>query len=279
MSFNYCTVNDVKRWLAGVDVSEMPENLDAIIEQTWIPWAKREIDTYLGENFDSTAISEFYNGSGNNQLILNHRPITFLRKCVIRIIPSVKWIEFLRWFHINNISQLGIKVTERGGVEPVGNNKPIYTFPIGALVPSDLQVSAGNTGNFNNTDEQYEKSDLYVDCKLGILTIPPRILMLENQGVPFWNFTFLRGTDNIQVEYDYGYKDLESLPNEIRQACAQLVAAAVLENKGLFLGAGVVSLTHDGVSKSVGELLYGNYIKMYTESAKRTITAYKRITV
>ena len=41
MSFNYCTLNDVKGWLAGVDVSDMPSTLDKLIEQNYIPWATR----------------------------------------------------------------------------------------------------------------------------------------------------------------------------------------------------------------------------------------------
>ena len=280
--FNYCTVNDVHAWLSGLDISEMPTTLDLIIEQQWIPWAKREIDRFVGENLDLTTTNEFYDGSGNNELILRHRPINFLRNVVLRIIPQVQWFQFKRWFHLNEINQTGIKVANRGGIDPVNDSQiPPYKFIDTDPVPDDLKTfkAVEVTAKFNNTTEQYEKADLHVDCRLGILKVPPRILFLENQAVPFWNYTWLRGTSNIEVEYDYGYKDLESLPSEIRAACAQLAAAAVLSNKGLFSGAGSVSLSMKGGSRSFGNALYGTHITTYLESAKQALTSHKRIRV
>lgn len=263
-------------WLAGVDVSEMPPTLDHIIEQMWIPWAKREVDIFCGENFDVTTINEFYDGSGGKDMVLNHRPISFVRNVVLRVIPSLEWFHFLRWFHLNTTDQLGHSVTQRGGVTPIGGASAPYVFPIGSTTPADMQ-GAVPTGNFNNTTEQYTEADLFVDCRRGILTIPPRILYLENQAIPFWNYTFLRSTNNIEIEYDYGYKDIDSLPVEIRQATAQFAAAAVLANKGQFASAGALSISLGGVSKSFGDMPYANYIRSYTEAAKSVLTRYKRI--
>ena len=274
--FQYCTTNDVRMLLSGLDISEMPSTLDLLIEKTWIPWAKRQIDSYIGENLDLTTTTEYYNGNGKTDLILNHRPISFLRKCVLRVIPSLQWFEFKRWFHINYIDQLGVKIAEPGGVEPIGAGMPIYTFAAGSPVPTDL-ISATPTGIFSNTTEQYERADLFVNCRLGILTIPPRILYLENQAIPFWNYTWLSNTSNVEVVYDYGYKDLNSIPIEIRNACAQFVAAAVLQNKGLFAGAGVTSFSLSGIPKSFGETPYSGHIKSYVESARASLLPYKRI--
>jgi hypothetical protein len=276
MGFNYCILNDVKTWLAGVDVSEMPPTLDLMIEQTWIPWAKGEVDAFCGDNFDLTTINEFYDGSGGKDMILNHRPISFVRNVVLRVIPALEWFHFLRWFHLNTTDQFGHEVTQRGGVEPIGGAIAPYVFAVGSPTPVDMQGPVP-TGNFNNTTEQYEKADLFADCRRGILTIPPRILYLENQAVPFWNYTFLRSTNNIEIEYDYGYKNIDSLPVEIRQASAQLVAAAVLANKGQFASAGASSITLGGTSKSFGEMPYANYIRNYITAAKATLNRYKRI--
>jgi len=280
MGFNYCNVNDVKNWLAGLDVSEMPTTLDLIIEQNIIPWAKRQIDTFIGENLDSTTITEHYDGTGKVELCLNHRPISFLRKCVLRIIPACQWYEFKRWYHINTTDQLGIKIAEAGGVAPVdASSLPIYTFPESALVPDDLKVPSGNTGTFSSATSYYEQSDLFVNCKLGLISIPPRIMYLDNQAIPFWNYTWLRGYGNIEVVYDYGYKNLDSLPQEIRSACAQFVAAAVLLSKGQFSGGGMTSLTLGAMPRSFGEVQYAGHIRMYLESAKATLLPYKRLRV
>jgi len=276
--FNYCTLNDVKQWLAGLDVSEMPPTLDLIIEQNYIPWAKRQVDGFIGENLDLTTVTEYYDGSGRIELILNHRPISFLRKCVLRLIPSVQWFEFKRWFHLNNVDQLGITVAVKGGVEPnTTNDNPPYTFVSGSPVPADMIGTP--TATFNDTTAQFEKSDLIVDCRKGILSIPARILYLENQALPFWNYTWLRSNSNIEVTYDYGYKDIDSLPQEIRSATAQFVAAAVLSTKGQFMGGGISSFSLTSGSKSFGEMPFASHIKMYIESAKATLTPYKRIRV
>lgn len=279
MSFNYCTLNDVKGWLAGVDVSDMPSTLDKLIEQNYIPWAKRQVDTFIGENLDSTTVTEHYDGSGMVELVLHHRPITFVRKCVLRIIPSVQWFEFKRWFHTNNIDQLGTKVTEYGGVTPLSPGAiPPYTFAMGSPVPEDLQGGTP-TGEFSGSTAQYEASDLFVNCRLGILTIPPRIMYLENQGVPFWNYTWMRGQANIEVVYDYGYRNLESLPIEVRNACAQFVAAAVLATKGQFMGAGSTSFTLGQIPRSYSTHPFAAHIQAYQEGAKAALGAYKRVRV
>jgi hypothetical protein len=279
MSFFYCNLNDVKTWLAGLDVSEMPPTLDLMIEQTWIPWAKRQIDMYLGENLDLTTVTEYLDGNGRIELILDHRPIRFLRRCVLRIIPSLQWYEFRRWFHINEIDITGLKIAERGGVEPIDSSVVTpYTFSESSPVPDDLK-GVIPTATFSDTTEQYERSDLFINCKLGMLSIPPRILYLENQAIPFWNYTWLRGIGNIEVSYDYGFKDFDSLPQEVRSAAAQFVAASVLANKGQFLGAGTSSLMTDSVSRSFGETMYAGHIKMFIESAKVILAPHKRLRV
>lgn len=279
MGFNYCTLSDVKKYLAGLDVSEMPSTLDRLIEETYIPWAKREIDMYIGENLDLTTTNEFYDGTGGPEMVLRHRPISFLRNALLRIIPQVQWFQFRRWFHLNHITQTGVQIAERGGVEPIDEVViPPYTFDAGSTVPADL-IGSPKTADFNNTTEQYERSDLFVNCKLGILIIPPRILFLASQGVPFWNYTWLRGYANIEVEYDYGYKDLESLPQEVRTAAAYLAAAEVLRTKGHFTGAGATSLTTESVPRSFRDIPHGGHIQMYMDGARRMLTPYKRIRV
>lgn len=277
--FQYCTLNDVRVWLAGLDVSDMPSSLDLMIEQNYIPWAKRQVDAYIGENLDSTTVTEHYDGSGAVELILSHRPISFVRKCVLRIIPSMQWFEFKRWFHINNIDQTGVKIAEYGGVAPLlPGSEPPYIFDSSAPVPADLKGPTP-TATFSGSTAQYEASDLFVNCRLGILSIPPRILYLENQGVPFWNYTWMRGYGNIEVTYDYGYRTLEDLPQEVRNACAQFVAAAVLATKGQFMGAGASSFTVGQIPRSYGTQPYAAHIQAYQEGAKMSLASYRRIRV
>jgi len=277
MGFQYCNLNDVKMWLAGVDMSDMPSTLDLMIEQNYIPWAKRQIDTYIGENLDSTTVTGHYDGSGMVELILNHRPISYLRKCVLRIIPSMEWFQFKRWTHINNVDSMGITIANHGGVTPLTQSAlPPYVFSVNDNVPEDLKGPVP-TAVFSDTTAQYEGSDLFVNCRMGILSIPPRILYLENQAIPFWNYTWLRGYGNIEVSYDYGYRTQDDLPAEIRNACAQFVAAVVLSTKGQFMGGGASSFTLGAIPRSYGTQPFAAHIKAYQEGAKMSLASYRRL--
>lgn len=281
MSFQYCDLNDVKGELLGLDVSDLPATLLDRITDDYIPTIKGEIDTYCGENFDLTRVREFYNGNNLPTLPLRHKPIRQVDVVTLRIVPSMKWFQFRRWFYIKNTAHDGTVVTLDGGVEPVGTFFPTfeapYSYPTGTgFTP---EVMSGNTATFSDSTDQYERSDLHVDAVNGVLVIPPRVLFVESQGVPFWNYTWIMGQRNIEVDYSYGYKDLASLPLALRKATAKLVAAKVLEMKALWVSSGAKSISDGETSKSFGEGAYSDAIKALKESAYRTLDRYKRIMV
>jgi hypothetical protein len=279
MGFNYASINDVRMWLAGLDVSDMPSSLDLIIEQAYLPWAKRQVDMFIGENLDLTTVSEYCDGNGRFELILRHRNVSFVRKCTLNLIPSMQWYDFKRWYHLNTVDQTGIKIAEEGGVAPILSSAVTpYVFAESDPVPDDLK-GVTPTGTFSATEAQYGKSDLFIDCRSGFLTIPPRIMYLENQAIPFWNYTWLRGVGNVHISYDYGYKTIDQVPAEIRTACAQFVAAAVLYSKGQFAGGGMTSFSLGGMSRSFGENEFSGHIKNYLETAKFLLMPHKRIRV
>ena len=280
MSFNYCDIEDVKGELLGLDVSDLPATLVDRINDDFIPTAKREVDSYCAENFDLTRVREFYNGNNMPSLPLRHKPLHQVDVVTLRITPAMEWFKFRRWFYIKNTSHDGTVVTLSGGVEPVGNFFPKYETPY--LYPTSSEfVPTNATPNvaFNDTTEQYERSDLHVDAANGVLVIPPRVLFIEAQGIPFWNYTWINGQRNIEVVYWYGYKNLASLPFELRKASAKLVAAKVLQQKGMWISSGTKSISEDGVSKSFGDGAYSTEIKALKEEAYAVLKRYKRITV
>lgn len=280
--FQYCTIEDVKAEILGLDISDLPSTIIARINSDFIPDAKRTIDNYCGENFDLTNVNEFYDGNNMPTLPLRHKPIHQINVVTIYIVPSLKWFFFRRWFYIKTVSHDGIKVTVDGGVEPVDPTfepkfDAPYTYPVGTgLTP---EVGSGNTATLANTTAQYERSDLHVDAPNGVLIIPPRVLFIESQGVPFWNYTWLMGQRNINVDYNYGYTDIDHLPLELRKATAKLVAIKVLQIKGMWNSAGAKSITQDGVSKNFGDGAYSTEIKALKEEAYETLKRYRRITV
>jgi len=291
LSFKYCTKDDVKKHLLGLDVSDLPTSLEDAIDQRYIPWAQRDADSYCGSNFDLTVTEEFYDGSGTSQQILLHRPVREIVNAVLYIIPSVQWVQFKRWFYVSTKNQLGIQVARRGGVEPKDETvAPPYVFSTGLGFQSEDPDSADQTASFSDTQEQYGRSDLFIDASMGRLTIPPRILFLENQAVPFWNYTFLRGYQNLQVSYVYGYSDptqadpltgstLGNLPAEITDATAMWAARYVLTDKAITVGAGSKSISIESVNRNFGEMPYEGIIKLLDERAKSILNRYKVIGV
>lgn len=300
-SFPYATITDVKKVLLGLDVSDIPTTLEDAITERYIPWAQRDVDEFCNTNLDATVTEEFLDGTGTQVIHLHHRPIREVLNTVLYIIPSAQWFQFKRWFYVNNVDQLGIKVAVRGGTEPRQTVTPgqddippfVFDVAVNPGFQNTTAVAGDITADFNDTEEQYGKSDLFIDTKLGKLTVPPRILFQESQAVPFWNYTFLRGINNVRVEYVYGYSDptvpdllldpsgstLGNLPKEVTQACANLAAKYVLVDKGIFMGSGAKSVSVDGVSKSYGEMPYEGLSTYLESQARQLLKPYRRLGV
>jgi hypothetical protein len=229
---------------------------------------------------------------------LKHRPIREILNVTLYLIPSAQWYQFKRPFYIQVANTTGIKVARQGGVEPINDaltdaDIPInipYVYEPGLGFANEDATPANQTADFTNSDQQYGRSDLFVNCTLGTLTIPPRILFMEGSAIPFWNYTWLRGVQNVRVRYTYGYSnpaepdalidaDTGNLPKEITDATAALAAKYVLIDKGIFMSSGATSVSVDGVSKNYGEMPYAALIKYLEETAKRTLTRYKTLGV
>ena len=300
-SFPYCTLDDVKSVLLGLDVSDIPAALEANITTKYIKWAQRDVDRWCGTNFDATETEEFLPGTGTDSIHVHHRPIREIINLILYIIPSAQWFQFKRWFYVNNVDQLGITVNRRGGTEPRQTVTPgtddippfVFDVAVNPGFKNTTAVAGDITADFNDTEDQYGKSDIFINVKLGAITVPPRILFLESQAVPFWNYTFLRGVNNVRISYIYGYSDptqldllidpsgqtLGNLPLEITQACANLAAKYVLIDKGLFQGAGARSTSVDGVSMSYGDVPFDGQIKYFENQAREFLKPYRRFGV
>ncbi|KKM04492.1 hypothetical protein LCGC14_1763720 [marine sediment metagenome] len=179
-SFPYCTLDDVKSVLLGLDVSDIPGTLETKITDRYIKWAQRDVDTFCGTNFDQTVTEEFYSGNGLNYMLLKHRPVREILNVILYIIPSVQWFQFVRWFHVTTTNHLGIRVSASGGTEPRSTIAPpaedIPPFVFDDAVHPGFQntttVSGDITADFNDTEDQYGRSDLFVNVSLGKITIP-----------------------------------------------------------------------------------------------------------
>lgn len=256
----YCTWDDVKACLLGLDVADVPSTLQSRIEATYIPALKSEIDNYCRQNFDLTTISRFIDGSGTDKIVLPHRPIKEFTYCVLRVIPSISWYTFKRWRSINVVDSNGVTVAIQGGPEPHTGKEPPYSV-----------------GDYD-WETDITKADIFVDASNGILVIPPRILYLEMQAIPFWNYTWLKGNANIEVQYTYGYAS-NNYPPDLKLAAAKLVACQVLLIKGIGISAGANSMSIDGVSRNFGGTPYQALIQDFRTQAYQTLDKYRRMEI
>jgi len=257
----YCNWDDVKACLLGLDVADMPTSLQTRMETTYIPAIKNEIDTYCRQNFDLTTVEYEFDGTGTEKIILNRRPIKELISCVLTVIPSISWYTFRRWRNINVIDSKGYTVATQGGPEPINSTvMPPY-----------------NPGDYT-FDSTITTADLFVDCVNGILIIPPRILYLEMQAIPFWNYTWLKGNNNIWVKWTYGYAS-DNYPADLRMAAAKLVACQVLLIKGIGISAGTNSMNIDGVSRNFGGTPYAALIEDMRKQAYQTLEHFRRVDI
>ncbi len=298
LSYHYCTEADVRSKILGLDVSDIPSTLFQHLNDRYIPFAQREVDSFCATNFDVTTVEEFYDGTGSALLNLRHRPVREVLNVTLNIIPSAIWYQFKRWYYTAVTDSLGIRVARQGGIEPINAALTTSTIPqdISYVYDPGLGFTnqdanpANRTASFTDTVQQYGRSDLFVNTRLGTLTIPPRILFMESQGVPFWNYTWIRSVQNVRVRYIYGYSsptqpdaligtDKGNLPPEITDATAALTAKYLLIDKGIFMSSGTTSISAEGINKNYGEMPYAGLIKYLEESAKRTLTRYKRLGV
>lgn len=294
LSFLYAKKDDVKKHMLGLDISDLPSSLDAAIESKYLTWAQRDVDTYCGQNFDQTVTEEHYDGTGSNMLILRRRPVREVLNVRLYIIPSAQWVIFKRWFYVQTNSRTGITIARTGGVAPVPpTSNPPYVFPPGLGFINEDSNPVNQTADFLDTEPRYGDTDLFVNCETGLLTIPPRVIFMEGQATPFWNYTWLRGTQNVRIKYSYGYTNPATpavpdalissangnLPAEITDATAMWACKYILMDKAVTMGAGAKSLSVDGVSRSFGEMPYEGVIKMLDENAKRIMYRYKMLGV
>lgn len=287
LSFPYATKDDVKKHLLGLDVSDVPQTLEAAIEDKYLVWAQRDVDSFCGQNFDLTVTEELYNGNGRKTLTLRRRPIREIIECVLYVIPSIKWFRFKRWFYALTVNTTGIRIARPGGVAPKAENVlPPYVFPAGLGFLSESADPQLQTATFEDSEQRYGFADLFVDVRLGKLTIPPQIIFVESQGVPYWNYTWLVGESNVRVRYVYGYSNPSTpdpltgsssgnLPREITDATAMLACRYILLDKAVSMGAGAKTLTIDGVSRTFGELPYEGVLKVLSDTGHQILSRYR----
>lgn len=236
----YCTVEDVMTYLASVGFKNTPQML-LNIERLHIPVGKRRVDRYTHTNWEYTRVQKFYDGSATDTQPLKFWPVNEVFDCQLRVIPSIQWYRFMRIRHMNQTDDDGRVISTA------------YPYATDA--------------------------DLLVDCRTGLLVIPPRILYLEMQAVPFWNYTWLPATANVQVDFAYGYKP-GNFPADIVAANALYAAADAIMTASIEKSQGAVSVSIGDASRSYGaKYPYAGIVERWEANAATLLNSRRRIYV
>ena len=244
--------------------------------------------------FDWCRAIEFDDGSGGNKLGLTYRNVAFVNALFVRILPSMQWYRFTRFRNTDG--------SEFNRVASFVEPPPVAPYRPG---------TGGTTTPvlFVGMETGVEDAEIYVDTAAGILTLPPRALMLSS-GFPLASFSFMGGNSNIEVHYTFGYAPTSyesgaplafdattgaladpnpaiippappdpvdwssGIPAGLSRAVARLATIDVLRMywRGLSMGFGSISV--DGASESYGGAPFGGDLDREEEAVTKIITSF-----
>jgi len=132
----------------------------------------------------------------------------------------------------------------------------------------------------NAPPEYFANADLLCYTQTGRLQIPPRVTYNDQSVVPWWNYTFIPGVQNIMVTWTYGYASSADVPQDIRNAVARLAAIALLQVAGQTSLSGMSEVRFANSSRMAGRNMnmpYSDLIKDYRAEAKRALGRRKQV--
>jgi hypothetical protein len=186
-------------------------------------------------------VEERYDGTGSYTLILDHSPIVKLYN--------------LQIFNFNNVATRTFTAAdaENTGTLIVEKNLGLVTMPQQSITPTLIPAN------------MWPSVNLYSPSAV--------------TGTEYDYYTrFGRGVRNIVVSYSYGY---ETIPEQIRWACAKTVGALVLIKRGNKDTGGAVELTMEGLTLNFTHRQglsqpYGSTIEQWATEVTAAITNYRR---
>lgn len=237
----YCLVNDVRQYLKTIDVdvvSDDDEIMDLIILES------KEIDRSTRRRFDVATVTELYDGSGQQKLVLDNYPIIAIQEVKI-INADNQVITDIKGTDSNFANELIIDYVN-GFITLPSLGIPQLAIPVGAWYP--------------------------------VLTTP---YPPPARGVPAdYVGHFGAGISNVRITYVYGF---QQPPEPIRHACEKLVTIELLRKKGSSDSQGLSSEAIAGVTMQYsargatgGAGPFGHMIAELALDVKDIMTQYRK---
>ena len=241
----YCLVGDVRQYLTTIDVDIVSDD-DEILDL--ITASAKGIDRATRRRFDVVTVTERYDGSGQQKLVLDNYPIIAVQE--VQIINP------------DNTPVLDIKSTDANfATELIVDSVNGFIMLPSAALPQLGALMGGAVGTWYPPLTSYYPT--------------------PSAGVPYDYVThFGRGVSNIVVTYTYGF---QQPPEPIRLACMKMVVIELLKKKGASDSAGMASEAVAGVtlqytprSSSGTSGPYGSMIGELQNEIKDTISQYRK---
>jgi hypothetical protein len=206
----YCVINEVKDYLRTIDVDVVTSDEEM---RDLIQSCANGIDRATRRRFDVVTVTELYDGSGQQKLVLDNYPILSIQEVKIRN-PDNTVVTDIKSTDTNFASELIIDSV-----------KGFITLP-SAGIPM-------------------------LGSQLGAMGWYPPIWAYHPfpaAGVPFdYTMHFGLGVANIEVTYTYGF---QTPPEEIRKACMKSVVIELVKKKGASDTQGIASEAIVGVTRT-----------------------------
>jgi hypothetical protein len=183
-------VNDVRQFLTTIDV-DIVTNDDEIMDLITI--SAKSIDRATRRRFDVVTVTERYDGSGQQKLVLDNYPILSVQQVQIYN-PANQLMTNIQSTDASFATELIIDY-QRGYLTLPPANFPYFTYPWAGPFWPNSSYGAG-----------YQQTMAYD-----------------------YSSHFGQGTSNVIVTYTYGF---QIPPEPIRHACEKLVTIELLKKKG-----------------------------------------------
>lgn len=207
----YCTADQVKGYLYGIDLSSLTKagaSIDFLISQ-FMPIAAADMDRFMRQTLnEETLEDQRFDGSGTINLVIPNWPIKTVSKCVINY----------------------------------GWGSGLYTFQNFRHKASRLLGLPADISD--------QRGDLIIDRDKGIVSINPSSLTLVSQQgniSPLWNWIFTEGTANVVMTYIHGFA---TPPLDVAACQAMYTAVLIGEMAGGRVSGGATTIKIGTVTRT-----------------------------
>jgi hypothetical protein len=193
--------------------------------------ASRAIENYCDRMFLSTAVTEYFNGSGTDYLQLNYFPVTLMTRVAAcpEVVLSIRnsTADRARVY----VSATNVTLSSTTAAVTTTTNLAVATYTTVTTMAAAINAVSGwsativgdngglATGDFRAIQGTFDAVNCDAELELFVEDVVVRVNPDTGRVYGRWPFGF----QNIQVSYSGGYA-AGTVPDPVQEACCELVA-------------------------------------------------------